>query len=158
MNVYTETEALFQQSSSFFEKIHAQGELSMARRGVLLSLLHSGPQTVPQLAHAKSVPVSRQYMQRLVNQLAEEGHVEFIENVKHKRSSLVQLTNQGRTCITTMLQREIEIVTAMEITFSAERLQETAEMLRAIRIWQKDELGRLLQMHTDHRTGADSSD
>ncbi|HEV2659072.1 MAG TPA: hypothetical protein VGU68_00610 [Ktedonobacteraceae bacterium] len=141
--VYVETEALYQQSSMFVEQVHGQGELSMGRRNLLLALLHSSAQTVPQMARSKSV--SRQYIQKLVNQLGDEGLVEFVDNAAHKRSHLVQLTQKGKEYITAMLQREVKIIAQMVIDIPAERLQETAQMLRTIRVWQKSELQRLLQ-------------
>jgi DNA-binding MarR family transcriptional regulator len=152
-NVYIETEALYHQSSAFFEQIHGQGELSMARRNLLVMLLQGNPQTVPQLARARLV--SRQYMQRLVNQLAAEGYIEFVENAAHKRSHLVQLTPQGRAHIIAMLQREAKIVAAMVIDMPPEQLRETAQALRAIREWQKAELGRLLQEFADQQSCLD---
>ena len=35
-------------------------------------------------------------MQRLADELAAEGLVEFVDNPKHRRSKLVQLTREGR--------------------------------------------------------------
>ncbi|MFQ5764219.1 MAG: MarR family winged helix-turn-helix transcriptional regulator [Rhodospirillales bacterium] len=61
--------------------------------GLLRSLHAKGPQTVPQLARAR--PVARQHMQKLANELAAEGLVEFIDNPAHKRSRLVRLTKAG---------------------------------------------------------------
>jgi len=61
--------------------------------GFLRSLALLGPLTVPQIAEMR--PTSRQRMQRLADELAAEGLVEFIENPKHRRSNLVQLTPKG---------------------------------------------------------------
>lgn len=145
--VYNETEALYQQSSAFLEQIYQQGALSLGRRNVLFRLKGRGPQTVPQIAHEKSV--SRQYIQKLVNQLLEEGYVEYAENSAHKRSRLVQLTPRGYDYMTVMIEQEIRIVKEMEITIPVETLHNTAESLRAIREWQKNELGRLLRRYAD---------
>ena len=43
-----------------------------------------GPLTVPQIAQMR--PTSRQRMQRLADELAAEGLVEFIDNPGHRRS------------------------------------------------------------------------
>jgi DNA-binding MarR family transcriptional regulator len=61
--------------------------------GFMLSLALLGPLTVPQIAEMR--PTSRQRMQRLADELAAEGLVEFIDNPKHRRSKLVQLTPKG---------------------------------------------------------------
>jgi DNA-binding MarR family transcriptional regulator len=144
-SVYTENEALFHQSNDFVAQVYGQGELSLGKRGVLRLLLQSGPQTVPQMAQKKHV--SRQYIQKIVNQLAQAGYVGFAENEARKRSSLVQLTDQGRTYLLGRLQREVQIVREMVIPFPPDKLEETAAMLRAIREWQLAELQRLMQTH-----------
>jgi DNA-binding MarR family transcriptional regulator len=61
--------------------------------GFMRSLALLGPLTVPQIAQMR--PTSRQRMQRLADELATAGLVEFIENPKHRRSKLVQLTSRG---------------------------------------------------------------
>src|SRR5215813_6567875 len=51
--------------------------------GFMRSLALLGPLTVPQIAQMR--PTSRQRMQRLADELATEGLVEFIDNPKHQR-------------------------------------------------------------------------
>jgi DNA-binding MarR family transcriptional regulator len=63
--------------------------------GFMRSLALLGPLTVPQIAQMR--PTSRQRMQRLADELAAEGLVEFIDNPKHRRSKLVRLTRKGDT-------------------------------------------------------------
>lgn len=140
--LYEENERLYHQSSSIIETVYGHGAVSMGRRGVLLALYRHGPQTVPQIASEQSV--SRQYIQKLVNRLVEEGYVELIDNAAHKRSHLIQLTEEGQEYMSRMRQREAKIVREMVIPFPAEQLQAAVETLRAVREWQKEELGRLL--------------
>ncbi len=61
--------------------------------GFTQSLVLLGPLTVPQIAEMR--PTSRQRMQRLADELAAEGLVEFFDNPKHRRSKLVRLTPKG---------------------------------------------------------------
>ena len=61
--------------------------------GFMRSVAMLGPLTVPQIAQMR--PTSRQRMQRLADELAAEGLVEFIDNPKHRRSQLVRLTRKG---------------------------------------------------------------
>lgn len=61
--------------------------------GFVRSLALLGPLTVPQIAGMR--PTSRQRMQRLADELAGQGIVEFIDNPKHRRSRLVKLTRKG---------------------------------------------------------------
>nr|WP_308121967.1 MarR family transcriptional regulator [Streptomyces sp. TRM70350] len=68
-------------------------------------LLHKhGPMTVPQMGRAQAI--SRQFVQRMVNDAAARGLVESIPNPAHQRSSLIRLTPGGdltdadvRTCV-----------------------------------------------------------
>ena len=49
---------------------------------------------MPQIAQMR--PTSRQPMQRLADELAAEGLVEFIDNPRHWRSKLMRLTRRVR--------------------------------------------------------------
>jgi DNA-binding MarR family transcriptional regulator len=62
--------------------------------GTLRELCREGPKTVPALARAR--PVSRQYMQRVVDGLQADGLVRLQKNPAHKRSPLIVPTEKGR--------------------------------------------------------------
>jgi DNA-binding MarR family transcriptional regulator len=84
--------------AQYFFRIRAIGQktgliTSWGAFGFLRSLALLGPQTVPQIAEMR--PTSRQRMQRLADELAAEGLVEFIDNPRHRRSRLVRLTRAG---------------------------------------------------------------
>ncbi|MFF9817221.1 MarR family winged helix-turn-helix transcriptional regulator [Streptomyces sp. NPDC014006] len=85
-----------------------QGEavegLSVGVRAVLDLLHRNGPMTVPQMGRAQSL--SRQFVQRMVNDAAARGLVESIPNPAHQRSSLIRLTADGSAAITAVLTRE----------------------------------------------------
>src|SRR5262245_25632462 len=89
-DVIDQAVGLFHLLHALAAQLHGAGELTAGRRGVLRGLDRLGPQTVPQMARAR--PVSRQYIQMLVNELESEGLVELVENAAHKRSRLVRLT------------------------------------------------------------------
>ena len=84
-----ETVQFFHRLKIVADEVHHQGEMSGGLRGILRRLNKLGEQTVPQMARERSV--SRQNVQMLVNQLAEDGYVEFVENPAHKRSPFVRL-------------------------------------------------------------------
>ncbi|RZB14518.1 MarR family transcriptional regulator [Streptomyces sp. F001] len=85
-----------------------QGEavegLSVGVRAVLDLLGKQGPMTVPQMGRAQAL--SRQFVQRMVNDAAARGLVESAPNPAHQRSPLIRLTDEGRTAITAVLARE----------------------------------------------------
>lgn len=78
--------------------------LSVGVRAVLNMLREHGPMTVPQMGRAQAL--SRQFVQRMVNEAAARHLVECIPNPAHKRSSLIRLTDEGRVVITTVIDRE----------------------------------------------------
>jgi DNA-binding MarR family transcriptional regulator len=85
--------------------------VTMPMRAVLEVLDDGGPQTVPTVA--RSLTLTRQFVQRLVDACAAQGLVEDRPNPAHRRSPLVALTDAGRTEI-----REIkagEAVTLREV-------------------------------------------
>ncbi|WP_433211041.1 MarR family winged helix-turn-helix transcriptional regulator [Microtetraspora malaysiensis] len=78
--------------------------LSVGVRAVLNMLRENGPMTVPQMGRAQAL--SRQFVQRMVNDAAARGLVESVPNPAHKRSLLIRLTGEGRAAITAVFDRE----------------------------------------------------
>jgi len=78
--------------------------LSVGVRAVLNMLRGHGPMTVPQMGRAQAL--SRQFVQRMINDAAARDLVEFVLNPTHKRSSLIRLTEEGRAAITAVIDRE----------------------------------------------------
>jgi len=69
--------------------------LTSARWQVLGAIaLASAPRPVAWLA--RDMGLNRQGVQRIVNELTEEGFVAFAENPHHRRAKLVMLTAKGR--------------------------------------------------------------
>ena len=98
--------------------------------GFLRSLALLGPLTVPQIAGLR--PTSRQRMQRLANELAAEGLVEFIANPKHRRSKLVRLTRKGETRYRKLDARLVAIAATLGAGLSEAEIRRTAEILRQL--------------------------
>ena len=96
--------------------------------GFLRSLALLGPLTVPQIAQMR--PTSRQRMQRLANELAAEGLVKFIDNPKHRRSSLVQLTPKGDAHYRELNARLLAIASTMGVAFDEADIRKTTAIVR----------------------------
>jgi DNA-binding MarR family transcriptional regulator len=77
---------------------------SVGVRSVLDLLRRFEPMTVPQMG--RIMALSRQFVQRTVNDAVAHGWAEIIPNPAHQRSSLIRLTDGGRTTITAILARE----------------------------------------------------
>ena len=98
--------------------------------GFMRSLALLGPLTVPQIAHMR--PTSRQRMQRLADELAADGLVTFIENPKHQRSKLVQLTRQGEARYGELNARFLRIASTIGAALSEADIRETSEIVRQL--------------------------
>ena len=98
--------------------------------GFMRSVVLLGPLTVPQIAQMR--PTSRQRMQRLADELAAEGVVTFIENPKHRRSKLVQLTRKGEARYREMNDRFLAIASTMGIALSEAEIRKTSEIVRQL--------------------------
>jgi DNA-binding MarR family transcriptional regulator len=96
--------------------------------GFIRSLALLGPLTVPQIAQMR--PTSRQRMQRLADELAADGLVEFIDNPKHRRSKLVRLTPKGNTRYRGLNARFLSIASTMGVALNEADIRKTIEIVR----------------------------
>jgi DNA-binding MarR family transcriptional regulator len=98
--------------------------------GFMRSLALLGPLTVPRIARMR--PTSRQRMQRLADELAAEGLVKFIDNPKHRRSKLVQLTRKGDARYREMNARFLVIASTMGVALGEADIRKTTEVVRQL--------------------------
>ena len=98
--------------------------------GFMRSLALLGPLTVPQIAQMR--PTSRQRMQRLADELAAEGLVEFIDNPKHRRSNLVRLTRKGDARYRELNTRFLTIASAMVVGLNEGDIHRATEIVRRL--------------------------
>lgn len=98
--------------------------------GFMRSVALTGPLTVPQIARMR--PTSRQRMQRLADELAAKGLVEFIDNPQHRRSKLVRLTSKGEAQYRELSARLLSIASAMGANLSEAEIRCTAEIVQRL--------------------------
>ena len=98
--------------------------------GFMRSLALLGPLTVPQIAQMR--PTSRQRMQRLADELAAEGLVKFIDNPKHRRSKLVQLTPKGDARYRERNARLLSIASTLGVALRQPDIRRTTEIVRQL--------------------------
>jgi DNA-binding MarR family transcriptional regulator len=130
------TELMLEVAQCFF-KIRALGQKAGfitgwggGAFGFMRSLALLGPLTVPQIAEMR--PTSRQRMQRLANELAAEGLVEFIDNPKHRRSKLVRLTSKGDAHYRELDAQLHSIASTMGADLSEADIRETIAIVRQL--------------------------
>ena len=139
---------LMLEAAQFFFRLRAIGQKTglitswgAGAYGFMRSLALIGPLTVPQIA--KMRPVSRQRMQRLADELAAEGLVEFVDNPQHRRSKLVRLTLKGNARYRELSARLLEIASAMGADFSEADIRKTTEIVRRLSDEAKERSERL---------------
>ena len=98
--------------------------------GFMRSLAMLGPLTVPQIAQMR--PTSRQRMQRLADELAADGLVEFIDNPKHRRSQLLQLTRKGAARYREMNAQFLILASTLGSELNDTEIRKTAAVIRRL--------------------------
>lgn len=98
--------------------------------GLLRSLVNEGPMTVPDIARSR--PVARQHIQKLVNELAADGLVELIDNPAHKRSRLVRITRKGRAHFEAVTRRLEQMTTELAAGMRASDLRQAERVIAEI--------------------------
>ena len=71
-------------------------------------------------------------MQRLADELAAEGLVEFIDNPKHRRSKLVQLTPNGDARYRELNARFLVIASTLGVGLGEADIRRTTEIVRRL--------------------------
>ena len=123
--------------AQFFFRVRAAGQKTglistwgAGTFGFMRSLAVIGPLTVPQIAQMR--PTSRQRMQRLADELAAEGLVEFIDNPKHRRSKRIRLTGKGHTRYRELSARFLAMASTMGRGLSEADIRNTTEIVRRL--------------------------
>ncbi|PLX45654.1 MAG: MarR family transcriptional regulator, partial [Hyphomicrobiales bacterium] len=104
--------------------------LTNARWRVMQAIQRGGEQTVARIARA--IGLKRQGVQRIVNELEQEGFVRLIDNPDHKRARLVQPTAAGAAALEAVGRRYDGWADALETRFSRDRLDRLTRDLRAL--------------------------
>ena len=123
--------------AQFFFRIRALGQKTgfftswgAGTFGFVRSLALIGPLTVPQIAQMR--PTSRQRMQRLADELAAEGLVEFLDNPRHRRSKLVRLTRKGHARYRELSARLLKIASTMGADLTEPDIRKTTGVVRRL--------------------------
>lgn len=129
--VIDETIGLYQWLAWVAEELYGDDARGAARRWTLRRLSLDGPLTVPALARVRAV--RRQSLQPLVDQLAEEGLVEWVDNPAHRRSPLVRLTNSGEELVARLDRIDRAVLRSVSRGIEEAELQRVATTLRTLR-------------------------
>lgn len=107
-----------------------QGGMPVGVRAVLDALSACGPMTVPALG--RRLALSRQFVQRSVNDAADRAWVCTRENPAHRRSVLVELTDHGQRTLAEMRARERGALADLEADLDPADLDACLRVLRTL--------------------------
>ncbi|MCB1181914.1 MarR family transcriptional regulator [bacterium] len=124
------TRALADDLRDLAAALHADSELSVAERALMLELRRNGPRTVPELARARAI--SRQATQTTANPLLARGLLERLPNPRHRRSVRLGLTEAGVDLVRRAMRREGDLLAEMARDLEAPELQQATETLALV--------------------------
>jgi DNA-binding MarR family transcriptional regulator len=114
------------------DRLVADLGLTSARWQVIGAIALAGhPQTVP--AVARTMGLTRQAVQRLINELMADGLVEARPNPGHRRARLFSLTNAGASAFEAATARQAPWAEALAAGRSAAEIVAAEATLRALR-------------------------
>lgn len=113
------------------EHIHGAEGRGAVRRGILRGVVRFGPQTVPEMARARSV--TRQNVQPVVDALVREGLLDRVPNPGHRRSPRYAPTDAARSMVARMDRNDARVLAAVGRGVRPSDVALTAATLRALR-------------------------
>ncbi len=112
------------------EFVHKGSDLSVGVRGVIEILNDQGGMTVPHLAKIRHL--SRQSVQVMVDQMVQAGWVEAKPNPFHKKSMIIELTEEGKKAYKNMQDQEVKHMKKLDIDIPQKKLEEALKMMEHI--------------------------
>jgi DNA-binding MarR family transcriptional regulator len=88
------------------------------------------PMTVPQAA--RRLGVTRQGVQRVVNDLLEAGLLHAVSNPDHRSSPLLELTPEGSACLNRINARAHNFHDTLSPTFNLRQITDTRKALQSL--------------------------
>ncbi|WP_027852597.1 MarR family winged helix-turn-helix transcriptional regulator [Marinobacterium litorale] len=113
------------------DRMGSEYGISSARWKVLGAIaLSSGPQTVPQIA--RSMGLTRQAVQRLVDAMKNDDLLLLHENPEHKRAKLITLSEHGKAVYSKLDEKQSRWAVERSTGVSKAELETTLSVLKRI--------------------------
>ncbi|HFD86709.1 MAG TPA: MarR family transcriptional regulator [Gammaproteobacteria bacterium] len=113
------------------DKMGFEYGITSARWKILGALFLAGePQTVPQIA--KSMGLTRQAVQRLVDAMHKDGFLLFHQNPYHKRAKLISLSDLGKETYLKLYEKQSAWAIACSTGITQTELETTLSVLKQI--------------------------
>jgi DNA-binding MarR family transcriptional regulator len=102
-------------------------------RWQVLGAIDASPVPLP-IAHiARNMGLSRQAVQRLVQEMAKDGLVRFAPNPHHERAKFVLMTDRGKAAFRSAMARQRRWAARLADGLASHSIGDTARVLRALR-------------------------
>ena len=102
-------------------------------RWQILGTIAAAERAQPVAWLARDLGAARQNVQRIVNDLVEEGLVAFASNPHHRRAPLVVLTDRGRTTFAAAMGLQAPWVNKLSAGLPAADIETTRRVMKALR-------------------------
>jgi DNA-binding MarR family transcriptional regulator len=121
---------------SYF-RLNATGERLFAGIGqtpgkvsLMRTLIEQGPQSVAQIARSR--PVARQAVQRMADELAAQGLLEYVENPTHRRAKLARLTAKGKKLMDETMAVELRWAGRLARAFGEQEVEIARDVIQRL--------------------------
>jgi DNA-binding MarR family transcriptional regulator len=116
------------------DRLVADLGLTSARWQVLGAVALAG-EPLPVASIARNMGLTRQAVQRVVNELARMGLVQFTVNPHHRRAKLVRLTEEGRNAYRAATDRQVPWANSLAANLNEDAIDTALAVARTL-IWQ----------------------
>lgn len=128
--VYQVLGPLYRKVSRTVDRLQPQMGMSTGVRNVLEQLRGSVGLTVPQMARDQEL--SRQFVQRMVNEAAAAGWVRTQPNPAHRKSPMIVITEAGTTAIAAVIAREYQLMAQVPGGLTDQEIRAALKVLTAM--------------------------
>lgn len=130
-DLFREVSQLHSALATIQGQVHEKIGLSTSSLKVMKTLIKKGPNTVPHIG--SHLGLSRQFVQTICNEIIKRGFVESRPNPFHKKSRLMQLTDQGRNAFYLAQEIEFRIIESALQNIETSSSKVVTELLSEIR-------------------------
>jgi DNA-binding MarR family transcriptional regulator len=121
---------LLKKGAEVIHKRHKRGDATAGMRGIIEVLFEEGAKTVPHIAKLKHV--TRQNIQSIVDQMFELGWAHTRPNPFHKKSVLIDLTDEGKKAFEKMQVEELEYMKKLDLDMPSKKIEDTKILLEEL--------------------------
>lgn len=128
--VIDSTRGFMNEMNQLILDVNQETGVNSCMRGVFLVLTEHDGLTVPQMARRMSL--SRQYLQRNINDMIDNGWLSTRQNPDHKKSAFIELTAKGRHVFRSVLDNEKAVFDQLDMPLSETELRDVAVKLDSL--------------------------